>query len=340
MRKLTSLDLIFISPRMGALLILLLASALALMLFIYAPQNKPTAYGVTFSKPFAEELGLDWRVTYVSMLDELKVKKLRLPVYWTEVEKTPDNFSFQEVDWQIAEAQKRDVEVILVVGQKQPRWPECHLPAWTQNQTSSQREEAALKAIITIVQHYKNEPNVKAWQVENEPFLDYGENCPPLNPRFLDREVAVVRSLDPTRPIMLTDSGELNNWYQPAKRADILGITMYRVVWDKKFGYVHYPFDYIFYRLKGSIIKRITSAHQIIVTELQAEPWGGKSILEMTVAEQKKSMNVQEFQKNVKFTHDAGYAEVYLWGAEWWYWLKTKQNDFSMWEAARELFVS
>lgn len=340
MRKIKTFDLFFISKRTGVLLILFLTSLLAFLLFIYSPQNKSITYGVTFSKPFAEQLGLDWRATYLAVLDELKVKKLRLPAYWNEIEKTEEEFSFEDLDWQIAQAKQRNVDVTLVLGQKQPRWPECHLPLWAQNKNARDREEAVLGAIITTVQRYKNEPSVKVWQVENEPFLEYGENCLPLNPQFLDREVALVRGLDPTRPIMLTDSGELNNWYEPAKRADILGITMYRVVWDEKFGYVHYPFDYIFYRLKGSIIKRSTSAHKIIVTELQAEPWGSKSITEMSLEEQKKSMNVEEFQKNVKFTRDAGYAEVYLWGAEWWYWLKTTQNDTSMWESARSLFAN
>jgi len=28
---------------------------------------------------------------------------------------------------------------------------------------------------------------------------------------------------------------------------------------------------------------------------------------------------------------------IYLWGSEWWYWLKEKQNDPKIWEEAKNL---
>ena len=43
-------------------------------------------WGVAFSKMFATEMGLDWRETYLAILDDLRVKRIRLPIYWQDVE--------------------------------------------------------------------------------------------------------------------------------------------------------------------------------------------------------------------------------------------------------------
>ena len=31
--------------------------------------------------------------------------------------------------------------------------------------------------------------------------------------------------------------------------------------------------------------------------------------------------------------------EFYLWGAEWWYWMKEKQNKPEIWDEAKKLFI-
>jgi len=54
--------------------------------FIYLNLGKVTPateikYGVTFSQFFAQQMGLDWRKAYLAVLDDLKVKKLRLIAY-------------------------------------------------------------------------------------------------------------------------------------------------------------------------------------------------------------------------------------------------------------------
>ena len=38
--------------------------------------------GITFSSRYATDLGLDWRETYTALLDEIGVRKVRIPVYW------------------------------------------------------------------------------------------------------------------------------------------------------------------------------------------------------------------------------------------------------------------
>lgn len=305
--------------------------------FIYSPRNSQVVYGVTFSKPFSEYMGLDWKENYLALLDDLGVRHLRLPVYWTEIEKQQGAYDFEDIDWQINMAAERGAEVVLVVGQKQPRWPECHIPGWVAGLDDAAHEAEIEETLNVVINRYKDDPTVTAWQVENEPFLPYGE-CPEITKDMLDDEIAIVRDLDPTRPVIITDSGELSTWYDAANRADILGTTLYRIVWNDKLGYVHYPISSLFYRFKAAFIMYFTDVQKIIIVELQGEPWGPTLLSEMPLEEQYQSMNAEQFRKNVEFVKDVEFSEAYLWGGEWWYWLKTVKGDDSLWEEARKIF--
>src|SRR3989339_1463103 len=183
-------------------------------------------FGVTFSKKQAENLGLDWKQTYSNIFEELKVKKIRLSAYWNEVECAQENFTWDDLDWQIQKASEAHAEIILAVGGRLPRWPECHFPAWTADISGEQKDAELLEYIEAVIKRYQGNKNIIAWQVENEPFLiNFGE-CPKLDKELLDREIALVRALD-NRQIIITDSGELSAWLPAAKRADIFGTTMY-----------------------------------------------------------------------------------------------------------------
>ena len=84
-----------------------------------------------------------------------------------------------------------------------------------------------------VVERYKDSKAIAYWQVENEPLFKFGL-CPSWyyqNDDFLKKEVALVKSLDPSRKIIISDSGEQSTWFSAAKVGDIVGITMYRDVW-------------------------------------------------------------------------------------------------------------
>jgi len=44
----------------------------------------------------SEELGLDWKKTYLAILDDLKVKNLKLVAYWDLIEEEPGVYNFQQ----------------------------------------------------------------------------------------------------------------------------------------------------------------------------------------------------------------------------------------------------
>ena len=302
----------------------------------------PTAYniiwGVSFSQKQAQLLGLPWKKVYLAILDDLGVGAIKIIAYWDLIEPEEDNYLFDDLDFQIKEAQKRKVKTILVIGKKVPRWPECHIPSWAEGMSTVQQEREVLDMIQKVVLRYRNVETIKAWQIENEPFFRFG-NCPRIDENVLKKEIQLVKSLDQwQRPIIITDSGSNRFWFKTAQLGDIVGISLYRKAWFKEFhSYVAYPFPPVFYWKKAQIVRKLFGK-EVICTELQAEPWGPVLLDELPLEEQKKTMNLEQFKENIDFATKTGLREFYLWGAEWWYWLKENENQEDIWNVARDLF--
>ncbi|HLN19336.1 MAG TPA: hypothetical protein VK255_04165, partial [Patescibacteria group bacterium] len=121
--------------------------------------NKNAELGVTFSSKYASDIRLDWKEAYLAMLDDLQVKKIRIPLYWDVIEKKEGVYDFSDIRWQLDEAKKHKADVIVAIGQKVPRWPECFIPAWTQND-ETKRKSSLLKFINKSVEELKGYDNV------------------------------------------------------------------------------------------------------------------------------------------------------------------------------------
>jgi hypothetical protein len=173
--------------------------------------------------------------------------------------------------------------------------------------------------------------------VENEPFVRFFGECPELSRDYFDKELALVRSLDPSRPILVTDSGEFSLWTAAASRGDIFGMTMYRKVHNPKYGYVTYPLGPNYYRAKAWLARLVTGQERFIVAELQAEPWADGWVAHVPVREQYETMNPDLLREYVDFARRTGFREAYLWGVEWWYWLR-ESGEPDVWDTAVELF--
>jgi len=321
----------------GWILLTLVIIILLLLAYFNFPIKKGSdkvELGVTFSSRYAQDINVDWQANFIAMLDDLGVRKIRIPIYWDLVEKEKGQYDFSQLDWQLQEAAKRQAEIILVVGQKVPRWPECAIPSWAQNDDQI-RKTRLLKFINTVVERYKKESAVKYWQVENEPFLGFGI-CPPLDVPLLDMEIGLVHLIDPSRKVIVTDSGELSLWISAAKRADVFGTTMYRTIWKEGLGYFTYPIGPRFFHFKKWLAHLFSGQENFIVIELQTEPWVAGWTINRPLEEQFQSMNAGQLKENVEFAQKVGFSEVYLWGVEWWYWLKVEKNHPELWNQARE----
>lgn len=311
--------------------------ALFLFLFVGTPPRAATmTWGVNFSVKAAEYLQLDWKETYLALIRDLGVKNIRVAVHWDLLESEPHEFSFEDLDWQMDKAQEYGVKVLLAIGMKTPRWPECHLPSWAGDLSKGELRQEVLGLLSAVVPHYKSHPALSGWQVENEPLFPFGE-CPWRDFSFLQKEVKLVQSLDSGHDVFTSDSGELSLWMNMARLGDKVAVTMYQKAWMAPGVYFDYPLPPAFYYRKSQLIEWIFKK-EVIVGELQAEPWTPKGVMQDTLEEQAKSMDAVRFRSNMEFARQTGLDTFYLWGGEWWYWMKEKQNRPEMWEEAKNLF--
>jgi hypothetical protein len=315
-----------------------LAAVILFLAVLWLPifnREKKIEFGANFSKPYAESLGLDWQAAYLAVLDDLGAPYLRLESEWDQIEKTEGNYDFSALDWQMAEADKWNAKVLLVVGERQPRWPECHVPEWLADSPQTEIQNRLMEFIRVVVLRYKDSPALLMWQVENEPLLNFFGECPPGDINFLKQEIALVKSLD-SRPIVITDSGELSTWRRTAHLGDYFGTSIYRAVYDPRFGYIRHFLAPAFYRLKAKLVG--LSLEKTLISELQTEPWL-PSRLDSTgdMAEEKKVMGPEDIQKQIDFARQIGFPRAYVWGVEWWYWLK-EQGDDSVWNVGKNIW--
>lgn len=318
--------------------LILLLVFLSYLLIGTPPQAEKITWGVNFSQKHSQNLGLDWKENYSALLNDLKVKNIKLITHWDLLEPEKDKFNFDELDWQIKEAENKGAKILLVIGMKTGRWPECHIPEWAKNYNKKEQQKEILEMLEQVVLRYRDSSAIKYWQVENEPFFPFGE-CPWVDKNFLKKEISLVKFLDlQNRPIVISDSGEGSFWIRAAQLGDIAGTTMYKKVWFRQIGiYIHYPFPPVFYWRKAQIIKKLFDK-EVICIELQAEPWGPALLYDSPLGEQEKTMNLEQFKYNIEFAKKTGLKEFYLWGGEWWFWLKEKQKKPETWEEARKLF--
>lgn len=307
-----------------------------------APKQKNITWGVNFSQKHTENLGLDWKKTYLALMEDLGAKNIKLIIHWDWVEGKRDDYYFNDIDWQIKEAESHNIKLIVVIGMKTGRWPECHLPEWAKGISKEEQQQELLKYIKNFILRYKDSKAIIAWQVENEPLFKFGE-CPWRDKKFLKEEIEFVKSLDSKRPIIISDSGEQSLWLSSAEIGDIVGVTMYRKVWGSLsdiYGfYIKSFLPPVHYWRKAQIIKKLFGK-EIICIELQAEPWGPKLLYDTALSEQEKTMNLEKFKENIEYAKQTGLQEFYLWGAEWWYWMKETQNKPEIWNEARNLFLT
>lgn len=301
-------------------------------------QSAEPDWGLNFSITHAQYLGFDWKKMFQEVLRDLKPKRLRIMALWETIEPERGRFEFEDLEYILREGEKRNIQIIVSLGHKQPGWPECHHPDWYDKLTAHQQDEAQLVMVRETVSRLKKFNSVAVWQVENEPFFAFGPHCPAISKDLLAREVALVKSLDP-RPIILTDSGE-KGWWLPTARfgADIFGSTLYRKVYHhERQKYIEYAVPPIWYRIKGGMIGYFLGIDRVVGVELQAEPWFESDVFSTPWGKQKELMNGKILLEYADYARRAGFAENYFWGVEWWYYGKEKQNDREMWEAAQKI---
>jgi hypothetical protein len=296
-------------------------------------QSSNSLFGVSFSIKQCRQFGLEWPAVLEALTVDLNVRRFRLMSYWDEHEPAQGEYDFSQLDAQIAMVAEVGGVVSLCLGARQPRWPENHWPNWAWSLPKAERDVELLRYITTVVKRYRGEATVVSYQLENEALLtDFGERPDTDRSRLLI-QFAAVKKLDPKRPVIMTTS---TSWGIPVRNPvpDIVGFSYYQMLYraGRYRRSFHRPW---LDRWRATAIK-LLHGRPSFIHELQAEPWGPVNIWEMDLHEQQKSMSLPQLKINLAQARKTRLYPIDLWGAEWWYWLKTTQNHPEYWDYLKQ----
>lgn len=324
-----------------SILVLLLVGGMYGIARWYIHSEKgPQTLGVSFIPDYAQSLGVDPQKT-MDALTGIGVKQFRLVSYWSDMEQTQGRYDFSQLDWQFKKAEAAHAQVLLTVGLRQPRWPECHMPDWAAKEPVNQWQPQLEAFMQAVVQRYQHSPSLQAYQLENEYFLQGFGTCTNFSRSRLVSEYNLVKKLDPSHPIIVGRSNNALGFPVGQPQPDEFSISVYKRVWDGNFShrYIEYPWPAWFYGFLAGT-QKIVNHKDMIIGELQAEAWppNGKTIQETSLAEQNKSFNAERFQGRINYGKATGMRQMYLWGAEYWYYRLTVLHDPSVWNVAKQNF--
>ena len=324
-----------------------------------------TVLGTSFTRWRAESLGLDYQRAFRRVCG-MGFGMLRLSASWREI----DQSGYQHLDWLMEEALRAGQQVVLTVGMKALGWPEFYLPLRLEPQASFSSDmglgalaEQALAFVRSTVQRYRGNPNLVAWQIENEPFNRSGPQAWWVGRRMVRAEMRLVRSLD-ARPVAVTTFAHFNQgldrasshfrskWAHrlgldlPAEREalavlqpdDILGLDVYRAIgwWrrEQEQEVAHPDQDQLDHLRRWQRIAR-DQRKRFWVTEAQAEPWEASS----STHADPLSVAPSDMLRLLADLRGLDVEAVLLWGSEYWVW--SEQRADSRWiESASEALGS
>ena len=316
---------------MGVVVLLLVSSLMVVQV------SKKPVYGFTYSTIYAEYLGLQAVPAFQQIVQDIPFHFVRLPVYWNRYETVNDLWSDQELKSLLDIAQKNNVSVILAIGHKVPRWPECFTPVWAEDLDQQQYNEEHLAFISHIVSTFGTHPALKRWQIENESYFPFGE-CMSSDPSQIRAEKQIVRAVTPHIPIQTTVSGEQGLGINKAPFADIIGFSLYRTVSTPLLGKFIFPHVPFLYRVQSWLVA--LGGKRSVISELQAEPWGLHEFDLQTHDGLEAAVNAftpEDLSQQLIFARQTGMREISLWGVEWWLAL-ANHGEGQLWESAKTMF--
>lgn len=302
--------------------------------------------GTTFSYRECQFLKIDpWST--LKAIARLGLNPIRIGTYWQDLQPKKKQYDFCLLDKQIKILSGLKTDIILELGMKAPRWPEYYLPSWLSKEdiNSQKVQDNLLFFIEKVIKKYKDNPQIKWINVENEPLNYSGPDEKRISFKTLKQEVDLVRCLT-SKPIIL------NTWLEmhPRKRffrklikreralhyclkyGDILGISVYP----------QFPGQSALEEKHWWFLKRIRKKAKkrkknVWVTEMQAEPWEQSDDLKNF----RDSMGNSSCVPNDIISYfnklkQMDFETILLWGAEFWYRCRREKNHH-WWQAIKKL---
>lgn len=370
--KPASYILLLMFKRVGVLFLIILILYIAnAFLFPFPKKNVPEGfrplYGTSYSFEQAGWYGYDGRAEFVKLLDEVKFDWVRLPFFWDQMVDGNGEFNknFEDLEFAIEEAEKRDVKVIIALGLKTPYYPEYHLPKKIAAQMKFGEKIGAGHPVADdliaidreIVSRLSKHKNIAYWQIENEPYLANVNNWK-IERSLILEEIKAVKGADEfKRPIILNHVGPPvfdREWKSLASllgSGDVFGVNAYfktqginlfafsifsrdvNVPWPR---FLIWPVQswYVFSPNFESLNKQFESAgHDLWALEAQAEPY----IRNLDDAKRNYgAFGVEDVAKVDEYLKSVRVKSVGFWGANYWIY-REKLGDESWMDAVKKV---
>jgi len=299
--------------------------------------------GTTFDIDYAQSLSLEPKDTLQRIID-LGLSPIRIGIKWNSVEQKQDEYQWERYDSVIQQLADNDVQTILTVGIKSPRWPEYYIPTWVDWKSSlgifpflrhklvdKQRivRNVLFPFLQKVINRYKGYRSIILLQVENEPFFRFGPDRISISNELLNDELNYIRKVS-NRPILLTTQGlpttglfaeYVKNRNRHKKRlagkTDVIGLNVFQALQGKDifgrrkiFQSSERAWGYL-----GQWVEKINSlGKECIITELQAEPW--ESNIDYTDPYAHKTCNPDIVKNTLERIVAMNVKTVLLWGTE------------------------
>lgn len=318
--------------------------------------------GISFRPRQVEAFGLEGAATLDSLL-EYPFELMRLGAYWDRIETSVGEFDTQELDWQLAAAERAGKMVILSLGPiKNFGYPEYYVPkhqlerplsegALVRPEDQTNLLDAAKRFISRVVAKYRSRECVVAWQLEHEAVDPLGfEHSWRLGRDFLESELLTLRDCDPSRPVMMngflptSSLVRLSQWWRTRDQGDSLAVAaqLADIV-----GLDYYPRNALL-RLGATTVyadgsgarspKRLLAAlrergRRWMVAEGQAEPWETTTLPPNPLGKSMFTCGphhlIENYNEAIRWSGRETPLYAYLfWGAEYWI-LRARSGDLS-----------
>lgn len=299
-------------------------------------QSLPMKWGTSWSFKYAREIGVDPYLGLTASLSDLGIDRVRLMSYWDMHEPQMDSYDWRELDWQIAEANKYGIEVVLAIGLRQPRWPECHQPEWAKDLEKSLWKEQLYDYIVAVVNRYDDQ--VSEYQLENEFHLDAFGICPDHDRQRLIEEFDLVKSIT-NKPVAMSRSTNIPNFPLGQPQPDAYGLSLYKRFWNGPTkSYLEFPTVPWYYSFLAAGNNILHPNKPVFIHELQAEPFGPRGTADISQTEASRSMDVERLRRRLEFAHNTGIRTIDIWGSEWHYAKMVNDQDPAYWQTVQAAF--
>ena len=309
------------------------------------PHTQPSAplVGFSFSPEESVWAGRDPAQDLSVLLDTTQPDLVRLPIYWEDVEPTPEMLDFEGIDPLLQVVARHNLKaryptrVVLTIGARNFLYPELHEPDWAgpREQPFLDQAQAGNQYRLyfdSSIKRYRRSPLLYAWQVENEPLDEVGNVLTgedQISETQLAWEVGEVHRLDPMHEAVVTTYDGLNvyvDWLevhaptlvstynghpqQALSLADALGLDLY--IDGPNVPYRHLTTMYVREEWKQQALHfwaRMANKQgkSLWLAEMQAQPWSDTT----TFAPKDLVASAVDYrQENLQV--------VLMWGVETW----------------------